>query len=37
MDNKIELGVKVFWKEMKVIFQELADEDQKNKNLSRKK
>jgi len=37
MDNKIELGVKAYWKEMKVIFQELADEDQKNKNLSRKK
>jgi len=36
MDNKIELGVKVFWKEMKVIFQELADEDQKIKSLKEK-
>jgi len=33
MDNKVELGLKAFWKEMKVIFQELADEDKKIKSL----
>jgi hypothetical protein len=36
MDNKIELGVKVFWKEMKVIFQEMVDEDKKIKSLKEK-
>ena len=36
MDNKIELGVKAFWKEMKVIFQELVDEDKKIKSLKEK-
>jgi hypothetical protein len=36
MDNKIELGVKAFWKEMKVIFQELVDEDHKIKSLKEK-
>ncbi len=29
MDNKIELGVKAFWKDMKVIFQEIVDENKK--------
>ena len=33
MDNKIELGVKAFWKNMKVIFQEIVDEDKKIKSL----
>ena len=33
MDNKIELGVKAFWKDMKVIFQEIVDEDKKIKFL----
>jgi len=33
MDNKVELGLKAFWKEMKVIFQELVDEDKKIKSL----
>lgn len=33
MDNKVELGLKVFWKEMKVIFRELVDEDKKIKSL----
>lgn len=36
MDNKIELGVKAFWKEMKVIFQEMVDEDKKIKSLKEK-
>ncbi|MBE3091515.1 MAG: GvpL/GvpF family gas vesicle protein [Candidatus Atribacteria bacterium] len=36
MDNKIELGVKAFWKEMKVIFQEIVDEDKKIKSLKEK-
>lgn len=36
MDNKIELGVKAFWKEMKVIFQEIIDEDKKIKSLKEK-
>jgi hypothetical protein len=36
MDNKIELGVKAFWKEMKVIFQEMVDEDHKIKSLKEK-
>jgi hypothetical protein len=29
MDNKIELGVKGFWKDMKIIFQEIVDENKK--------
>jgi len=36
MDNKVELGLKAFWKEMKVIFQELVDEDKKIKSLKEK-
>jgi hypothetical protein len=33
MDNKIELGVKTFWKDMKFIFKEITDEDKKIKSL----
>lgn len=36
MDNKIELGVKAFWKDMKVIFQEIGDEDKKINSLKEK-
>jgi len=36
MDNKVELGLKAFWKEMKVIFQELVNEDKKIKSLKEK-
>jgi len=36
MDNKIELGVKVFWKDMKVIFQEIVDENEKIKSYREK-
>lgn len=36
MDNKIELGVKAFWKDIKFIFQEIVDEDQKIKFLKEK-
>jgi len=33
MDNKIELGVKAYWKDMKVIFQEIVDESEKVRRL----
>jgi len=36
MDNKIELGVKAYWKDMKVIFQEIVDENDKVRRLREK-
>lgn len=36
IDNKIELGVKALWKDMKVIFQEIGDEDKKINFLKEK-
>jgi Gas vesicle synthesis protein GvpL/GvpF. len=33
MDNKIELGVKAYWKDMKTIFQEIVDETERIKKL----
>jgi len=33
MDNKIELGVKAYWKDMKGIFQEIVDENEKIRSL----
>jgi len=36
MDNKIELGVKAFWKDMKIIFQEIVDENEKIKSYREK-
>jgi len=36
MDNKIELGVKAYWKDMKVIFQEIADGNERVRKLREK-
>jgi len=36
MDNKIELGLKAFWIDMKVIFQEIVDENSQIKKLKQK-
>lgn len=36
MDNKIELGAKAFWKDMKVIFQEIVDENKEIRSLKEK-
>jgi len=36
MDNKVELGVKAFWKDMKLIFQEIVDENEKIKSYREK-
>jgi hypothetical protein len=36
MDNKIELGVKAYWRDMKLIFQEIVDENEKVKRLKKK-
>lgn len=36
MDNKVELGVKMLWKDMKIIFQEIVEEDEKIKRLKDK-
>jgi len=36
MDNKVELGVKAYWKDMKVIFQEIVDENEKVRRLREK-
>jgi len=36
MDNKIELGVKAYWRDMKIIFQEIVDENDKVRRLREK-
>lgn len=36
MDNKIELGLKAFWKDMDLIFQEIAGKNEKVKRLKKK-
>ncbi|MBU1262317.1 GvpL/GvpF family gas vesicle protein [bacterium] len=36
MNNKIELGLKAFWTDMKVIFQEIVDENSQIKKLRQK-
>ncbi|MDD5496935.1 MAG: GvpL/GvpF family gas vesicle protein [Atribacterota bacterium] len=36
LDNKIELGVKAYWREMKFIFQEIAEENEKIKSYREK-
>lgn len=35
MDNKVELGVKAFWKDMNLIFREMAEENEKIKRLNK--
>lgn len=36
MDNKVELGVKAFWKDMNLIFGEIAEENKQVKRLKKK-
>jgi len=36
MDEKIELGLKAFWVDMKIVFQEIVDENSEIKRLRRK-
>ncbi len=36
MDNKIELGLKVFWVDMKIIFREIVEENSQIKRLKQK-
>jgi len=36
MDNKVELGLKAFWKDINIIFQEIIDENREIKKLKEK-